>query len=296
MPVKAKGLVRLRSPASFGSVGSESTPTLSVSFPFEALGAALGHLIEDVGELLTEEDRDDCGRRFVGAQAMIVGGGRDDRAQQPAPSMDRADHRRTEDQELRVGMRIIARIEQIALSRVAEREVDMLARSVDAGEGLFVQQADHAVLLGHPLQRDHHQLLMVGREVGILEHRRELELARRDLVVARLGRNSELEQLAFALEHEGEHPFGNRAEIMILELLAFRRRRAEQRSAGRQQIRPREKEMPVDQEIFLLGAGVRDHRSRILVTEKLQNALSLLVQRLQRAQQRGLLVERLAGP
>src|ERR1700740_3002600 len=108
----------------------------------------------------------------------------------------------------------------------------MLARSIDAGKRLFVQQADHAVLLGHPLQRNHHELLMVGREVGILEHRRELELARRDLVVARLGWNSELEQLAFALEHEGEYPLGNGAKIMILELLTFRGRRSEQCSAG----------------------------------------------------------------
>ena len=39
-------------------------------------------------------------------------------------------------------------------------------------------------------------LLMVGREVPVLEHRGELELARRHLVVPRLGRDPELEQLA----------------------------------------------------------------------------------------------------
>ena len=96
---------------------------------------------------------------------------------------------------------------------------------------------------------------------------------RRDLVVARLGRNSELEQFSFALEHEGEQPLGNGGEIIILELLSFRWRRSEQRSAGRQQVRPREKEMLVDQEILLLGAGVRDHRSRILVTESFRMRL-----------------------
>ena len=35
LPVKANGLVRLRSPASFGSGGSVSTPTVSVLLAFE---------------------------------------------------------------------------------------------------------------------------------------------------------------------------------------------------------------------------------------------------------------------
>ena len=45
----------------------------------------------------------------------------------------------------------VARIEQVALGGVAEREVDVLARAVDAREGLLVQQADQAVPLGDPL-------------------------------------------------------------------------------------------------------------------------------------------------
>ncbi len=45
----------------------------SVPFAFELLGAALGDLLEDVGELLAEEDRDDRRRRLVGAEAMVVG-------------------------------------------------------------------------------------------------------------------------------------------------------------------------------------------------------------------------------
>ena len=86
--------------------------------------------------------------------------------------------------------------EQVALGGVAEREVDVLARAVDALEGLLVEQALHAVLLGDPLQRDHQQLLVVGGDVGALEHRGQLELARGDLVVAGLGRDAQLEQLA----------------------------------------------------------------------------------------------------
>ena len=52
------------------------------------------------------------------------------------------------------------------------------------------------------LKRRHQQLLVVGGDVGALEHRRDLELAGRDLVVAGLGRDAELEQLALGVQHE----------------------------------------------------------------------------------------------
>ena len=65
--------------------------------------------------------------------------------------MDGANHGRAEHQELRVRVRRVARIEQVALRVAAQRPVDVLARAVDAGERLFVQQAGHAVLLGDAL-------------------------------------------------------------------------------------------------------------------------------------------------
>ena len=54
--------------------------------------------------------------------------------------------------------------------------------------------------------------------------------------------------------------------------------------------------MAVDQEVFLLGAGGRGDERAVRLAEQLQDALRLLVERLHRAQQRRLLVERFAGP
>ena len=51
--------------------------------------------------------------------------------------------------------RVFAGIEQVAHAGSTHRPVDVLARAVDAGEGLFVQQAGHAVLLGHAGQGLH---------------------------------------------------------------------------------------------------------------------------------------------
>ena len=116
--------------------------------------------------------------------------------------------------------------------------------------------------LGDRAHREHHELLVIGRDVRALEHRRDLELARRDLVVARLHRDAELEELLLALEHEREHALGDRAEVLVLELLALGRRRAEQRAAREQEVGAREVELAIDQEVLLLGAGVRDDGRR----------------------------------
>ena len=44
----------------------------------------------------------------------------------------------------------------------------MLARAVDAGKGLFVQQAHHAVALGHRTQDDmRHHILSLFRQEGV---------------------------------------------------------------------------------------------------------------------------------
>ena len=62
-------------------------------------------LLEDVGEHVAEEHRQDRRRRFVGAEAVIVAGVRDAAAQQALPHVDRADHRGAEEQELHVVVR-----------------------------------------------------------------------------------------------------------------------------------------------------------------------------------------------
>ena len=216
------------------------------------------NLVEDVGQLVPEEDRDDRGGRFVGPQAVIVGSGRHDRTQQRRVRVHRSDHGGAEDQELGVLVRRLAGIEEVALGRVAEREVDVLARAVHARERLLVEQAGHPVPLGHAPERHHEELLVVGREIGGLEHGGHLVLPGGDLVVPRLHRNAELVELALALEHEGQHALRDGAEVVILELLPLRRGGAEQGAARRHQVGSREVEGPVDEEVLLLRAGERE--------------------------------------
>jgi hypothetical protein len=62
---------------------------------------------------------------------------------------------------------------------------------------------------------------MIGRKIGVLDYRSKFKLTGRHFIVAGLGGNPELEELALGLEHEGENPFWTCAEVVIFELLAL---------------------------------------------------------------------------
>ena len=69
-----------------------------------------------------------------------------------------------------------------------QRPVVVLAGAVDAGKGLFMQQADQAVARGHLLHDLHRQLVLVGGDVaGRDRPARSSCCAGRDLVVLGLG-------------------------------------------------------------------------------------------------------------
>ena len=53
-----------------------------------------------------------------------------------------------------------------------------------------------------------------------------------------LGRDAELEELALAVHHVGQHPLGDGAEVVVVELLALGGLGAEQRAAGVEQVGP----------------------------------------------------------
>ena len=170
-----------------------------------------------------------------------------------------ADHRQQERQELGVGVRIRARDRAGSRPRRCHRPVVVLARAVDAGKRLLVDEQHQPVLQGELAHRRHDEHVVVGADRRRLVHRRHLELCRGDLVVARLGRDAEAPQLAVEIHHEGQDPLADRAEVLVLELLALGRRRAEQRAPGEQQVGPLLGEPAVDEEVLLLGTDVGEH-------------------------------------
>ena len=190
----------------------------------------------------------------------------------------------------------VARVEQVVARVGAHRPVVVLARAVDAREGLLVQQADQVVAARHRLHHLHAEQLVVGADVRALEDRRHLVLGRGHLVVAGLDRHAELGQLELHLEHAGQHPLGDGAEVVVVQLVPLRRLGAEERAAGVDQVGTLVEEDLVDQEVLLLGPDGREDAARGVVAEQRERAQRGLAQRLHRAQQRDLRVQRLAGP
>jgi hypothetical protein len=184
---------------------------------------------------------------------VIVAGVRDAHAQQALRDVDRADHGAAEEQELHVRVRRITRVEQVVAEVVAHAPVQVLAGAVDARERLLMHQAREAVFRRHPLHRLHRHHLVIGGDVGAFEHWRHFVLGGRHFVMARLDRHADFVELRFAFRHEGEDALGDGSEVLIFELLALRRTGAEQGAAGVEQVRAREIEVAVDQEVFLLG-------------------------------------------
>jgi hypothetical protein len=227
---------------------------------------------------------------------MVLAGGGDARAQQALVGVDGLDDRRAEEQEAQVLVRGGAGREQVAAAVGEQRPVVVLAGAVDAGERLLVQQADEAVAARGRAQDLHRQLLVVDADVGALERRGDLVLAGSDLVVARLDRHADLRQLQLGLAHAGQHALGDRAEVVVVELLALGRRSAEQRAPGREQVRPRVGVALVDEEVLLLEPDGADDAGARVVAEHPQRLQRGARQRVHRAQQRDLVVEGLAGP
>ena len=153
LPVKANGEVRLRSVASVGRTGSEVTPELERAALLRRRRGALLELLDDVLELRAEEDRHDRRRRLVGAEAMVVAGVGDARPEQVGVDVHAADDRDEERQELGVGVRVVARVEQVLAVVGGHRPVVVLARAVDAGERLLVDEEHQAVLRREPAHR-----------------------------------------------------------------------------------------------------------------------------------------------
>ena len=135
----------------------------------------------------------------------------------------------------------------------------MLAGTVNAGIGLLMKQADQVVTEGDLLHGLHDKLVVVGGDVRGGKNGGHLVLRRCHLVVLGLGRDAHLPEFGIEVIHVIGDPVFNGAEILVLELLALGRGRAEDRSSCQHQVDPLQIEFLVDQEVFLFRAYGRGY-------------------------------------
>ena len=257
------------------------------------IAAARFQFFEHGRNLCAQKGRNDSGRRFVGSQPVGVGGAHDRGFEQAVVPVDGRHDVDQKGDELEVLRRRLARPEQVDARVSAQRPVVVFARTVDPLEGLLVEQDAEVVAAGDLVHDRHQQLVVVVGQVGFLVNGRQLELVGRHFVVAGFDGNAQPERFVFQVAHEFDHAFGNRAEIVVFELLVLGRFVAHERATRQHQVGACGPQRFVHEEVLLLPAQVAENLRDVAV-EVAAYFRRGPVDGCQRAQQRGLVVERLA--
>ena len=117
-------------------------------------------------------------------------------------------------------------------------------------------------------------------------------LGRCGLVVLGLGQDADFPEFFIELCHEGLNTGLDRTEEVITQLLPFGSRRAEKRTAGKDQVAATVVEGFIHQEVFLLGTDGRRDACGIETAEELQDPDGLFIQGFHGAKQGCFLVQR----
>ncbi len=248
-------------------------------------------LVQHVGQLRTDESGNDRRRCFVCAQTVVVARRSDASTEQICVIVDGFDRVHEEREELQVGFRVLARCQQVHACVGAQRPVVVLSGTVHTCEWLFVKQYAEIVLARRFFHDIHQQEVVVVGEVTLFEDRCTLILVRCYFVVTRRYRNSEQQRFHFIVAHKSGYTIRNGTEVVIVELLAFRRRMSEQRAAGHHQIGTRIEQRLVNEEVFLFPAKGCIYFFNVFI-EVLANFNGSFVHSVQRFDQRHFVVER----
>ena len=186
--------------------------------------------------------------------------------------------------------------EQVDARVGREGPVVVLPGAIDASEWFFMDEAFESMLSGHVLEDVHRDHLVIDGDVGLFEGWGQLVLAGGDLVMPSLDGDAELEKPSFDFGHIAQNSRGDGSKVVIVELVALRRRGADQGTAADHQVESFAKEILIDQEILLFASeGADDLRHVLIGAEDFQDTCRLFCHRLDRANERRLHVERLAG-
>ena len=171
----------------------------------------------------------------------------------------------------------------------------MLAAAVHSRKGFFVKQTHKSVLLCDVLKDFHGKLVMIGSYIRGGKDRCKLMLRRRHLIVFGLGKDAQLPKLFVDIIHEGGDARLYRAEIVVVEFLAFGRFCAEKSASGINKILTLIKHFLCNKEVFLFGSYSGLYGSDVGISEQTENAKRLLVDSFHRAEQRSFFVKRFSA-
>ena len=234
------------------------------------IGPAVGYRLQYARQFIAEEYADDCGGRFVGAETVVVARACHAYAQQILMFVHGGNHRRHDEQELRVVGGTLARLEEVVPEVGRQRPVVVFAAAVDSREGFFVEQAGHAVTGGDLFHDLHRHLVLVGGDIDCGVDGGYFMLRGGHFVVLGFSQHAEFPQFLVEVAHEGGDAGLDCAEIVVLEFLSLGGLGSEKRPAREDEVAAFEESARVDEEIFLLGSDGGQHLFRFSAEESEQ--------------------------
>ena len=154
-----------------------------------------------------------------------------------------------------------------------------------------MEQTYHIVLSCNFLHKLHCELIMVCRDICCFVNGGKFMLSRSNFIMLGFRRNTQFPQGFVKLGHECLNTGLNSSEIVVAQLLSFRTSRTEKRTPRINKILSRFKCTFVDQEILLFRTDRNINAFHIIISEELQNAKCLSVERFHGTQQRCLFIE-----
>ena len=153
----------------------------------------------------------------------------------------------------------------------------MFTASVYARERLFVKQTYHIVFSCHFLHQFHSELVVVTCNIRRREDWSQLVLSRSNLIVLSLCQNAELPEFFVQVLHESLNARFNHSEVVVFKFLTFRRFRAKQSAAGKNQVLALFPNILVNEEVFLLRTDSSFYGFDSLISlKKMKDSDSLL--------------------
>ena len=104
---------------------------------------------------------------------------------------------------------MLARRKQVDAGIGGQRPVAVLARTVDAGKGFFMQQYSEMVFRRHFAHQIHQHQVVIDGQVGFFVNRRKFKLIGSHLVMTRFQRNAQFISFQFQVFHVFHHALGN---------------------------------------------------------------------------------------
>ena len=260
-------------------------------FRFRAVRRSVFNRFQYGFELVADEYRHDCRRRFVRSEPVIVSRARNRNAQQILIVVDGADHRGEKKQKARVFPRRIAGLQKTFARIGFDRPVVVLAAAVDAGKRLFMQQAHKPVTARNLFHDLHRQLILIGRQIRRRKNRRHFVLGGSRFVVFRLCKDAELPQLFVQVFHIFTNARRDRGKILVVHLLTLCGLCTEKRPPRHLEISALFIEFFIDQKIFLFGADAGNHVFDVFFAEKTKHTKGLFAERFDGTKERRFFVE-----